>query len=55
MNTEDIFDSMEKEELREEEAYVEYDIATYPSDYTLDGLQQMRNRGDIVIPFFQRK
>lgn len=39
----------------EEEAYVEYDIATYPSDNTLDSLSQMSNRGDIVIPEYQRK
>lgn len=39
----------------EEEAYVEYDIATYPSDYTLDSLQQMYDRNDIVVPPFQRK
>jgi hypothetical protein len=39
----------------EEEAYVEYDIATYPSDNTLDSLSQMSARGDIVIPEYQRK
>lgn len=39
----------------EEEAYVEYDIATYPSDNTLDSLYQMNERGDIVIPEYQRK
>ena len=38
----------------EEEAYVEYDIATYPSDYTLESLQQMMERNDIVIPRYQR-
>lgn len=39
----------------EEEAYVEYDIATYPSDNTLDSLSQMSARGDIIIPEYQRK
>ncbi len=39
----------------EEEAYVEYDIASYPSDYTIDVLYQMKSRGDIVIPDYQRK
>ncbi len=39
----------------EEEAYVEYDIATYPSDYTLDVLQQMKERGDITVPPYQRR
>lgn len=42
-------------EAEEEEAYVEYDIATYPSDNTLDSLSQMSERGDIVIPEYQRK
>jgi Protein of unknown function DUF262 len=39
----------------EEEAYVEYDITSYPSDYTIDVLHQMKDRGDIVIPEYQRK
>ncbi len=51
---------MVDEEIRiseetEEEAYVEYDIASYPSDYTIEGLHQMKIRGDIVIPEYQRK
>lgn len=50
----DIVDDFEITEEAEEEAYVEYDIATYPSDYTLDVLQQMKDRNDIVIPEFQR-
>jgi hypothetical protein len=47
-------DEVQFEAEVEEEAYVEYDIATYPSDYTIDGLQQMTIRKDIVIPGFQR-
>ena len=39
----------------EEAAYVEYDIATYPSDNTIEVLSQMRERGDIVVPNYQRK
>lgn len=39
----------------EDEAYIEYDIASYPSDYTIDVLHQMKSRGDIVIPEYQRK
>lgn len=48
-------DEIDIDEAAEEEAYVEYDIATYPSDYTIEGLHQMRERGDIIIPDFQRK
>ena len=39
----------------DEEAYVVYDIATYPSDYTLEVLRGMYLAGDIVIPPYQRK
>ncbi|HRK63684.1 MAG TPA: DUF262 domain-containing protein [Terricaulis sp.] len=45
----------EIEEEDEEEAYVEYDIATYPSDYTIESLSQMMGRNDIVVPQYQRK
>jgi hypothetical protein len=34
---------------------VSYDIATYPSDFTLSGITEMWNSGDIVIPNFQRE
>lgn len=39
----------------DDEAYVTYDIAAYPADYTLSVLDQMWNAGDIIIPNFQRK
>lgn len=39
----------------EDEVYVQYDIATYPSDLTLNGIQELWKRGDIVIPEFQRE
>ena len=55
MTADDVFADIELEELSEEEAFVEYDIATYPSDHTIDGLQQMQIRGDIIIPIYQRK
>ena len=42
-------------EDEDEEAYVEYDIATYPSDYTLEVLRGMYKAGDIIIPPYQRK
>lgn len=41
------------EEL-EDQALVEYDIATYPSDFTLGGIRDMWHAGDIRIPRFQR-
>ena len=42
-------------EPEEEEEYVQYDIATYPSDYTLSGIQELWKAGDLVIPDFQRE
>jgi Protein of unknown function DUF262 len=42
-------------ESEEEEEYVQYDIATYPSDYTLSGIQELWKAGDLVIPDFQRE
>lgn len=36
-------------------AFVTYEIASYPADYTLGVLQQMWNDKDIVVPAFQRK
>lgn len=38
----------------DEEIYVDYDIATYPSDNTLSVLHKMWEDGDIEIPDFQR-
>lgn len=38
----------------DEELYVEYNIATYPSDNTLNVLRVMWKEGDIAIPKFQR-
>jgi hypothetical protein len=43
-----------KQEEDEEPPFVEYDIATYPADYTLSVLWQMYRNGDITIPLFQR-
>lgn len=42
------------EEEDDEETYVTYDIASYPSDLTLSGLTDLWSNGDIVIPEFQR-
>jgi hypothetical protein len=38
----------------EEPPFVEYDITTYPADYTLSVLWQMFKQGNITIPLFQR-
>lgn len=43
------------EELLDDGAYITYDIATYPSDFTLSGIVDMWNDGDIKIPDFQRE
>jgi len=40
---------------QENEAVVEYDIASYPSDFTLDNLYSQWKKGSIVIPEFQRE
>lgn len=42
------------EDMEEEEAYVTYDIASYPSDLTLSGIKEMWDNGDILVPEFQR-
>jgi len=42
-------------EQEEDEVSVIYDIATYPSDFTLSGIEQMWKDGDISIPDFQRE
>jgi uncharacterized protein with ParB-like and HNH nuclease domain len=39
----------------EEEVLIEYDITTYPSDFTLSGLYDMWQKLDITIPDFQRE
>lgn len=39
----------------DEEPYVEYDISVSPSDPTLELLAQQIERGDIIIPFYQRR
>jgi len=50
----------QEEELNEEypeqenEPIVEYDITSYPSDFTLDNLYSQWNKKSIVIPGFQR-
>lgn len=45
-------DDTEKDDVA---AFVTYEIAAYPADYTLSVLEKMWNDGDIVVPSFQRK
>lgn len=42
-------------EQDDESVAMTYDIATYPSDYTLSGISQMWADGDISIPSYQRE
>jgi len=46
---------VEPDESGEDEAFVEYDITTYPSDFTLSGICDMWKSKDITIPEFQRE
>lgn len=46
-----VFDEIEDQD---EVVTVEYDITSYPSDYTLKGLTDIFKSGDITIPNFQR-
>ncbi|MFH1021782.1 MAG: DUF262 domain-containing protein [Planctomycetota bacterium] len=49
-------DDMEIENQEQDnEAFIEYDIASYPSDFTLDNLFSQWKKGSIVIPEFQRE
>lgn len=49
-------DDIDVEEERDDESVaMTYDIATYPSDYTLSGIAQMWADGDISIPNYQRE
>jgi len=43
------------DDQEEDEVAIEYDIATYPSDFTLQGIVDMWKGRDITIPEFQRE
>ena len=45
----------EIDEDNEDEAFVTYDIATYPSDFTLSGIEELWKNKTLVIPDFQRE
>lgn len=46
---------IEADDEQDNEVLVEYDITTYPSDFTLSGLAKMWKDGDITIPDYQRE
>jgi hypothetical protein len=46
---------LEVEDEQENEAYVEFDIISYPSDLTIESLVQMLDAGEILIPPYQRR
>lgn len=39
----------------EDEAYIHYNIVSYPSDFTLNGIKEMWDKKSLVIPYFQRQ
>lgn len=47
--------NVEIEAEEDEESYVTYDIATYPSDLTLSGIFEQWKDGEILIPDYQRE
>jgi uncharacterized protein DUF262 len=47
-------DSFETEDENDESPFVEFDISVSPSDPTLELLASQVQRGDIIIPFYQR-
>ena len=50
-----IDDELETEDEADETPHVEFDISVSPSDPSLELLAQQIERGDIIIPFYQRK
>lgn len=49
-------EDIEVEDEQEEDVIsIKYDIATYPSDFTLAGIEDMWKAGDILIPEYQRE
>lgn len=55
MVTENETEDLQTEEETEEAPFVEFDISVSPSDLTLELLATQIDRGDIIIPFYQRK
>jgi uncharacterized protein with ParB-like and HNH nuclease domain len=48
-------DVLHIEEENDEPTYVEFDLSVSPSDPTLELLSNQIERGDIIIPFYQRR
>lgn len=48
-------EEFDTEEENDEVPYVEFDISVSPSDPSLELLKQQIERGDIIVPFYQRK
>lgn len=46
---------IESTDEADDEAFVTYDIAAYPADYTLSVIDELWEHGDIIVPPFQRK
>lgn len=55
MDTLDDEIELQSDDTQDDEVSVEYDIATYPSDFTLQGIVDMWREGGIEIPEFQRE
>jgi len=47
--------ALEIDETMEDQPIITYDITSYPSDFTLNGIVDMWKAGDISIPEFQRE
>ena len=47
--------TVEETETEDESVTVDYNIASYPSDFTLSGIAEMWKDGDIVVPDYQRR
>ena len=54
VSQEEEFATLETEEENDESPFVEFDISVSPSDPTLELLASQVQRGDIIIPFYQR-
>lgn len=46
---------LQSDDTQDDEVSIEYDIATYPSDFTLQGIVDMWDEKGIEIPEFQRE
>ena len=55
LTVDDETDELEVAEEADDTPYVEYDISVSPTDPTLELLSQQIARGDMIIPFYQRK